>query len=33
MAHFAVAEAVNGSSVTWMEKPSDDEYEKGSLAD
>lgn len=33
MAHFAVAEAINGSSVTWMEKVSDEEYEKGSLAD
>lgn len=30
MAHFAVAEALNGSSVTWMEKVSDEEYERGS---
>lgn len=30
MAHFAVAEALNGSSVTWMEKVADEEYEKGS---
>jgi 4-carboxymuconolactone decarboxylase len=33
MAHFAVAEALNGSSVTLMEKVSDEEYEKGSLVD
>jgi 4-carboxymuconolactone decarboxylase len=30
MVHFAVAEALNGSSVTWMEKVSDEEYDKGS---
>lgn len=29
MAHFAVAEALNGSSVTWMEKVTDEEYGKG----
>ena len=26
MSHFAVAEAENGSVVTWMEKVSDDDY-------
>ena len=30
MVHFAVAEALNGSSVTWLEKVSDEEYDKGS---
>jgi len=29
MVHFAVAEALNGSAVTWMEKVSDDEYRRG----
>ncbi|WFR98643.1 (R)-mandelonitrile lyase [Rhizobium tumorigenes] len=29
MAHFAVAEALDGSSVTWMEKVSDEDYGKG----
>jgi 4-carboxymuconolactone decarboxylase len=29
MAHFAVAEALGGSSVTWMEKVSDEDYGKG----
>ena len=29
MVHFAVAEALDGSSVTWMEKVSDEEYDKG----
>lgn len=29
MTHFAVAEALNGSSVTWMEKVSDEDYGKG----
>jgi 4-carboxymuconolactone decarboxylase len=33
MAHFAVANAINGSSVTWMEKMSDEKYDNGSLAD
>lgn len=27
--HFAVAEALDGSSVTWMEKVSDEDYRKG----
>lgn len=26
MVHFAVAEALNGSAVTWMEKVTDEEY-------
>ncbi len=29
MTHFAVAEALNGSSVTWMEKVTDQDYSKG----
>ncbi|YCI07072.1 carboxymuconolactone decarboxylase family protein (plasmid) [Ensifer sp. D2-11] len=29
MTHFAVAEALDGSSVTWMEKVSDEDYRKG----
>lgn len=29
MTHFAVAEALDGSSVTWMEKVSDEDYGKG----
>ncbi len=29
MTHFAVAEAQAGSSVTWMEKVSDEDYLKG----
>lgn len=29
MVHFAVAEALNGNAVTWMEKVSDDEYRRG----
>ena len=29
MSHFAVAEALDGSSVTWMEKVSDEDYGKG----
>ena len=29
MVHFAVAEALAGSSVTWMEKVSDEDYLKG----
>ncbi len=29
MTHFAVAEALEGSSVTWMEKVSDEDYAKG----
>ncbi|QND37349.1 cupin domain-containing protein (plasmid) [Rhizobium leguminosarum bv. viciae] len=33
MTHFAVAEAPDGNSVTWMEKVSDDEYNKGRLLD
>jgi len=28
MAHFAVAEALDGNAVTWMEKVSDDEYRR-----
>jgi 4-carboxymuconolactone decarboxylase len=30
MAHFAIAEALNGSSVTWMDKVSDEDYGAGS---
>jgi 4-carboxymuconolactone decarboxylase len=26
MTHFAVAEALEGNSVTWMEKVTDEEY-------
>ncbi len=33
MAHFAVAEAQNGSVVTWLEKVSDEDYNKGSAID
>lgn len=29
MSHFAVAEALDGGSVTWMEKVSDEDYGKG----
>ncbi|MFN3635297.1 MAG: cupin domain-containing protein [Rhizobium rhizophilum] len=29
MTHFAVAEALDGNSVTWMEKVSDEDYHKG----
>ncbi|KQR36150.1 (R)-mandelonitrile lyase [Agrobacterium cavarae] len=29
MSHFAVAEALDGSAVTWMEKVSDEDYAKG----
>ena len=29
MSHFAVAEALDGSAVTWMEKVSDEDYGKG----
>lgn len=29
MSHFAVAEALEGISVTWMEKVSDEDYDKG----
>jgi len=29
MTHFAVAEALDGSSVTWMEKVSDEDYRMG----
>jgi 4-carboxymuconolactone decarboxylase len=29
MSHFAVAEAQNGSVVTWMEKVSDEDYFAG----
>jgi 4-carboxymuconolactone decarboxylase len=29
MSHFAVAEALDGTSVTWMEKVSDEDYGKG----
>jgi 4-carboxymuconolactone decarboxylase len=29
MSHFAVAEALNGSVVTWMEKVSDEDYDMG----
>lgn len=33
MVHFAVAEALNGSVVTWMEKVSDDQYLGGQAVD
>ncbi|MBB4236926.1 (R)-mandelonitrile lyase [Rhizobium esperanzae] len=33
MVHFAVSEAVDGSSVSWMEKVSPDDYAKGSGAE
>jgi 4-carboxymuconolactone decarboxylase len=33
MAHFAVAEAENGSVVTWMEKVSDEDYGQGGAID
>ena len=33
MVHFAVAEALNGSVVTWMEKVSDDQYRAGQALD
>jgi 4-carboxymuconolactone decarboxylase len=33
MSHFAVAEAENGSVVTWMEKVTDEEYGQGSVID
>jgi 4-carboxymuconolactone decarboxylase len=29
MTHFAVAEALEGNNVTWMEKVTDDEYTVG----
>ncbi|MBB3458724.1 hypothetical protein FHT86_007050 [Rhizobium sp. BK313] len=29
MTHFAVAEAFEGNSVTWMEKVSDEDYATG----
>ena len=29
MVHFAVAEALNGSAVTWLEKVTDEEYRVG----
>lgn len=29
MTHFAVAEALDGTSVVWMEKVSDEEYQSG----
>jgi 4-carboxymuconolactone decarboxylase len=32
MTHFAVAEALNGSAVTWMEEALDDEYRDGQTA-
>ncbi|AJD40194.1 cupin domain-containing protein [Rhizobium sp. SEMIA 4085] len=31
MTHFAVAEALDGSSVTWMEKVSEGDYSKGTV--
>ena len=33
MVHFAVAEALNGKVVTWMEKVSDEQYRASSVAD
>jgi 4-carboxymuconolactone decarboxylase len=33
MTHFAVAEALDGSVVTWMEKVSDEDYSKASRID
>ncbi|PKA44538.1 carboxymuconolactone decarboxylase family protein (plasmid) [Rhizobium sullae] len=33
MTHFAVAESLNGSAVTWMEKVSDEDYGKGRQID
>jgi 4-carboxymuconolactone decarboxylase len=33
MSHFAVAEALDGISVTWMEKVSDEEYAAGRAVD
>lgn len=33
MTHFAVAEALEGNSVTWMEKVSDEEYAVGQAID
>jgi 4-carboxymuconolactone decarboxylase len=33
MTHFAVAEALDGSSVTWMEKVTDEEYAAGQAAE
>ncbi len=33
MSHFAVAEALNGSVVTWMEKVSDDDYDLESVGE
>lgn len=33
MVHFAVAEALDGVSVTWMEKVSDEDYAKGREAE
>ncbi|AYD02634.1 carboxymuconolactone decarboxylase family protein [Neorhizobium sp. NCHU2750] len=33
MSHFAVAEAENGSVVTWLEKVSDEDYGQGSAID
>jgi 4-carboxymuconolactone decarboxylase len=32
MVHFAVAESQNGSAVTWLDKVSDADYQKGSSA-
>jgi 4-carboxymuconolactone decarboxylase len=29
MTHFAVAESLDGSAVTWMEKVSDEDYSLG----
>lgn len=33
MVHLAVAEALNGSVVTWMEKVSDEQYQAGPIID
>ena len=33
MTHFAVAEALDGSVVTWMEKVTDEDYNQGVEAD
>jgi len=29
MSHIAIQEALNGSPVTWMEKVSDEQYQRG----
>jgi quercetin dioxygenase-like cupin family protein len=32
MSHIAIQEALNGSPVTWMEKVSDEQYQRGPAA-